>query len=335
MIEIFSAGKTKMNYIGVQLARHDGVKTRAEIEDRAITTRSSSTALFCIDSADRYKTIVEEQFGLESPYRFLIHKNRQSLLNGFFTRIAVTEIVFPYFIPNINARTNTIEVIYNGGAAATLTIPVQGFYSPPQLASTIEALLIPLTNPGATVTYTTTGQFLFNVGAGNTLILYPTTATKFSLFDLIGGEADWINPGGQILTSKVTRCRYTDFIDIVSPELTYNQDVKDGSSDPIVRDTLCRIYLEDETSPIVPVYQTAAPAGPVMPSSVAIPGTYPLTIYRKFPHPKQIQWNNTQPIGNLSFEVYDSRGELLTTNYAPMPDYKCPDWRMTLLVSEN
>lgn len=325
-----------MSYIGVQMSRFAGVPTKAEIEDKAITVRPSTTALFCVDSADRYKNVVEEQFGLASPYNCIISKNN-SLLNGFFTRIAVTEVVFPYFIPNINARTNTIEVIYNGGAGATLTIPLQGFYSPEQLAATLQAQLIPLTNPGATVDYTPTGQFVFDVGAGNTLVLFPSVAnaSRFSLFDLIGGEADWYSGAVQVLTSKVTRCRYTDYVDIVCPQLTYNQDLKDGSSDPIVRDTLCRVYIEDETSPIIPVYQTAAPAGPVMTSSVAIPGTYPLTIYRKFPHPKQIQWNNSQPIGNLSFEVYDSRGELLTTNYAPMPDFKCPDWRLTLLVSEN
>ena len=65
-----------------------------------------------------------------------------------------------------------------------------------------------------------------------------------------------------------------------------------------------------------------------------MPGTYPFTIYRQFKTPKMIKWNKSQPIGNLKFEVYDSRGNLLTMGGA-MSDYLAPDWRMTLLVSEN
>jgi hypothetical protein len=51
--------------------------------------------------------------------------------------------------------------------------------------------------------------------------------------------------------------------------------------------------------------------------------------------PKQILWNNTQPLGNITFEVYDSRGALLSANSTSMPDFQCPDWRISLLVSEN
>jgi hypothetical protein len=325
-----------MSLIGVQLARQHMFAEAPEIEDRAITVRPSSTALFSVDSSDRYASQVNAQFGTTSPYDFIISRN-QALLNGFFRRIAVTEIVFPYSIPNINTQTNTMKVIYNGGAEVTLTL-TEGFYSPPALAAALQAELIPLTSGATTVVYNSLGQFVIDVGAGDDLILFDSSSdpNNFGLFDLIGGTADWINPGGQILTGKSTRCRFTEYVDIVSPQLTYNQDLKDGSSDPIVRDALCRVYLEDETSPVIPLYQTAAPAGPVMSaSSVAIPGTYPYTIYRKFPHPKQILWNKTQSLGYLTFQVYDSRGKLLSANSGTMKDFMCPDWRMSILVSEN
>jgi hypothetical protein len=163
--------------------------------------------------------------------------------------------------------------------------------------------------------------------------------TEFQLYDLLNLSGPGVNGrtvDSTSITSGVTRCRYTEYIDIVSPQLTYNQDLKDGSSDPIVRDAIARVYIEDETSPIIPVYQTAAPAGPAMTSDIAIPGTYPFTIYRKFPHPKQILWNNTQPLGNLTFEVYDDKGQLLSAHLgAVYPDNTMPDWRITVLVSEN
>ena len=37
-------------------------------------------------------------------------------------------------------------------------------------------------------------------------------------------------------------------------------------------------------------------------------GVSPFVIYRQFPYPKQIRWNNTMPIGNVIFELYDDQG---------------------------
>ena len=327
-----------MSLIGVQLARRHMFADAAEVEDRAVTVRPSSTAVFAVDSADRYDSVLDSQFANTSPYDFSITRN-QSLLNGFFKRIAVTEVVFPYNIPNVNKQTNVILISYDGGASQTLTL-TEGFYSPPALAALLQAALIAATtNSGITVTYLSTGQFQIDATSGHTLQLFaPSSAgpNSFTLFDLLGGTDSWFGSASRILTGKSTRARFTDFVDIVSPQLTYNQSLKDSSTDPIIRDVLCRVYIEDETSPVIPVYQTAAPVGPIMSaSSVAIPGTYPFTIYRKFSAPKQILWDNTQPIGNITFQVYDSRGKLLSANSTNMPDVLCPDWRMTLLVSEN
>ena len=134
----------------------------------------------------------------------------------------------------------------------------------------------------------------------------------------------------------MTRCRYTEYIDIVCSQLTYNQKLKDGSSDPVVRDMVARVYIEDETSNLVPVFDTTAPAETVMPYDTVLPGTYPFTIYRKFTMPKQILWNNAQPLGNLTFEVYDDKGQILSSHLgAVYPDSLMPDWRITVLVSEN
>ena len=321
-----------MSLIATQMARAHGAKTAAEIEDRGITIRPSSTAVFAVDSFDRYNTPTESQFGITGPYSFQITRN-QALLNGFFRRIAMTEIVFPYYIPNINPKTKSIKVIYDGGAAATLTL-TEGFYTPTALATALQSALISggFTGAGTTIVYVN-GRFTIDVGAGHDLILYPVNTNEFGLFDLLGGTADWINPGGQTLTGKVTRCRYTEFVDIVCSQLTYNQDLKDTSTtNTFSRDILARIYLECENEQPIPVNIAGTPTN----VQDTIPGTYPFTIYRKFPHPKQIQWNNEQPIGNLLFEVYDDRGVLLSGNgTGNNGDFIFPDWRMTLLISEN
>jgi hypothetical protein len=335
-----------MSFITAQMARHLGAAGRIEeTVDRAITVRPSSSALFCVDSADRYASYNERATGATTPYTFRITKN-ESLLNGFFTRIALTEIVFPYWIPNINSKTDMIAFSDNGGALTPLTIAAQGFYSPSALAAALEgALVIATGNAGLTVSYTN-GVFVFNTNNADTISFargnFASPGAKlneFQLYDLLNLSGPGVN--GQTvaatsLVSGVTRCRYTEYIDIVSAPLTYNQDLKDGSSDPIVRDMICRVYIEDETSNIIPVYKTVAPEGAVMTQDVAIPGTYPFTIYRKFPMPKQILWNNTSPLGNLVFEVYDDKGQILSSHQgAVYPDSTMPDWRLTLLVSEN
>ena len=334
-----------MSLIAVQLARHHGAKTAAEIEDRAITIRPSSTALFCVDSADRYASYQARAAAPTGPYSFFITKN-ESLLNGFFSRIALTEVVFPYYIPNINSKTDTILVSENGGALQVITIPTGGFYSPAALADALEGLLqIALGNPALTVSYSN-GVFNFATNTVDTIAFargsfggLGAKLSEFQLYDLLALSGPGLN-GLQVAattqTTGVTRCRYTEYIDIVSSQLTYNQDLKDGSSDPVVRDMVARIYIEDETSPILPVFKTTAPEGVIMTQDTAIPGTYPFTIYRKFPHPKQIQWNNTQSLGSLQFEIYDDKGEPLSAHLGAIyPDSTMPDWRMTLLVSEN
>lgn len=333
-----------MSLIGVQLAKTHMFRDAAEVEDQAITVRPSSTALFCIDSADRYASYNDRASAGSTPYTFQITK-KESLLNGFFKRIALTEVVFPYYIPNINTRTSQIQLSVNGGGLTTITLPALGFYTPQDIAGLLEAQLVAAGIPTATVTYFE-GVFTFNTNSVDTIAFArgnyggvgAAKLTDFQLYDLLnlsGPGANGLQTASTTQTSGVTRCRYTEYIDIVCSQLTYNQELKDGSSDPIVRDMIARIYIEDETSNLVPVYKTVAPEGPIMPFDTAIPGTYPFTIYRKFSMPKQILWNSNQPLGNLRFEVYDDKGQILSSYIAPYPDSKMPDWRMTLLVSEN
>lgn len=308
-----------------------------DTEEDTITVRPSSTALFCIDSADRYGTIQDRATGTASPYAFNIVKN-QALLNGFFKRIALTEIVFPYYIPNINSRTDMIQVSENGGAFTTVTIPVLGFYSPVALAAELQTQLIATTtNPALTVGYLD-GRFVINTNTADTLAFargnyggLGSRISQFQLFDLLNMGP--INTVGAIVqTTGVTRCRYTEYIDIVSSQLTYNQKLKDASSDKIVRDVLARVYVESEDNLIQPYWNGTAEVI----STNDIPGTYPFTINRKFPMPKQIRWDDTQPLGNVTFEVYDDKGELVSAHLgAQIPDYQMPDWRFSLLVSEN
>jgi hypothetical protein len=340
------------------MARQNAFKNEDEVVDRAVTVRPSSTAIFAVDSGDRYPSFQASIGGTISPYSFNIQKN-ESLVNGFFKRIALTEIVFPYYIPNINRNTNRLSVSLNGGPFVTININATGgFMSPNEIAQALQVSLIAAGfNAGLTVQYTSEGRFLFQTGGVDTIAFQRSsfsagaTTNDFQLYDLLNLSAVVPNPvlPGQVVLTGVTRCRFTEYIDIVCSQLTYNQDLKDGSSSPALRDMLARVYIEGEDGAIQPYFRpnsyTAIPPGGIdgveVVSNQAIPGTYPFTIHRQFTKPKEIKWNNTQPLGNLKFEVYDDRGNLLSAygqivvGVNQTPDSSMPDWRMTLLLSEN
>lgn len=332
------------------MARYAGTQGRMETDqDRAVTVRPSSTAILAIDSADRYPAEPFEFSTFTSPYDFQITRS-QAILNGFFTRIALTEFVFPYYIPNINAYTNQLYYRINGGAVLSITLP-KGFYTPDELASTVQTLLRAGGLPALDVTYnppSTVGvtyapsSFLIETNAvdtvqfvrGNTTSV-PNSSTslrRFQLFDLMKLNDD----DATDIFGGTTRCRYIEYVDVVCTQLTYNQELKDSSSDPTARDVLARIYLETENEQIAPVWNGTEV---IVPANVAIPGTYPFTIYRQFKTPKQIMWTRTQPVGNLRFELFDNHGQPLDSGlYAGdivTGNALMPDWRLTLLVSEN
>ena len=341
-----------MSYMSVQMAKHTGASGRLEEnQDKAVTVRPSSTAVLAIDSADRYSSLQQSFDTRTNPYDFQITRN-QAILNGFFTRIALTEFVFPYYIPNVNCYTNQLYYKINGGATQSITVPI-GFYTPDQLAAQVETLLQAGGLPSATVVYnppnTTAAPtyapccFSIETGTadtvqflrGNTTSLpnSMTSTRRFQLFDMMALNDD----DATDIIGGTTRCRYIEYIDVVCSQLTYNQDLKDASSDPTVRDVLARIYLETENDQIAPVWDGT---GAIVPATVTVPGTYPVTIYRQFKTPKQILWNKAQPLGNLRFQLYDNRGQPLDAALNAIPDINAsngqmPDWRMTLLVSEN
>ena len=329
-------------------SRMGGASTNKD-ED-TMTMRPSSTSVLAVDSADRYPTYQLDYTNATSPYDFQITRN-QSILNGFFSRIALTEFVFPYYIPNVNAYTNTLYFTKNGGAVVSGTIPI-GFYTPTQLATAVETMLQANGFATATVVYNapstvapalylppccfsidtnSADDIEFVRGTGPAGSTSTTNLTTFQLFDMMAlpvnfGPSTFVN-------GNTTRCKYIEYIDVICTQLTYNQELKDSSSAPAVRDVLARIYIETENDQPTPVLINSVPTEVVD----TIPGTYPFTIYRQFRTPKQILWNKAQPLGNLRFELYNNRGEPLSVPITPnvVADEVAPDWRMTLLVSEN
>ena len=324
-----------------------------------VTVRPPSTSLLAIDSEDRFSNYAQASAAATlsptilnvTPYNFAISK-AESLMNGFFTRVGVSEINFPWAIPNINDKSNSMIVTYQttGNPPVSTTIQItNGFYTPYTLATTIATAIdaIPAL-AGFTFIYGEFGQpsFIYTGPGGNTTLIsfspvpyntaaYPWPNTTKQLFHVLGmtdlnGVLALEGAGGY------TFCQWTRYIDIVCAQLTNNQALKDQTSQTVARDVLARLYLGDA---LIQGNQEPLASQP----DFCPPGCAPFTIHRQYTNPKQIQWLPNQPIpGYLQFTLYDDSGAPLTETLGPLAPANPTevtvaylDWSMTMLVSEN
>lgn len=324
------------------------------VTDPGVTQRLPATSLLTVDSEDRFKDYVEKRAtsnsSTKSPYNFSIYANG-TILGGFVRRLGVSEVVFPWVIPNVNQLTNAMTVRYSLDNGATFTDYLltldTGFYNPSELAAAIQDIIRNNTGlTGFTMAYgdydTLLTQppyntnFQYTTGVSTQLVCFlPITSgplffnnTSKQLFDLLGftGENETPEDSGG---GRSTLCQYTRYVDIVSPQLTQFQGLMDGTTQQIKRDALCRIYLGDN-----PTMMNVAPNT----ASFCPPGTRPFVIYRNFNNMKNISWNANANIGNtLDFQVYDDGGTLLSDAFpnAVVNDALYADWSITILASEN
>ena len=289
------------------------------------TIRYPATANLMIDSTDGgYINGVMNPTASSGKFTITRPSNLQ---NGFFTRVAATEVVLNWSLPNISASvpgTITSTQAIDIATVGVVTFQIaDGVYNCQQA---IEAFitLVNASGNGITLTATSVGgncvltavgnNFRFPAGAGfMTDIGFPT-----------GGP--YTNTLSAALTTVAAGfgvLQQYKYIDFVSPQLTYCQDVKDASTNIQVRDVLCRWYFAFDTDlPVTdglgfPIYM----------------GYVPFSVRRLYNPPKQINWNPSLPVGNLSFEVWAT--PLDPTQPAVLLDNNYFEWAMTLQLSEN
>lgn len=298
----------------------------------SVTIRPPATANLMIDSTDRNESI------FPSPYEFQITK-RESILNGFFNRIATTEVVLEWCYDNINSSNNALFIDISGVGGNTFSdanYQVQitsGTFNVAQvLAQIVAALNLDTATTGATFTLVPSSSnplgFTGIDCSGAVFNMWPANPVLVQKLQTQLDFIDWTDvPGGEdlrkftyLLCPDIRPFRYIDF---VSSDITYAQNLKDSSTATIPRDILCRWYFADDS--------------PENLDSCGFPILQGYTSFvrrRIFNPPKQIRWDNNLPIGNLSFQVYDPDGVVLTL----LPGVTTADdtnWLMTLQVSEN
>jgi len=317
--------------------------------EKAVPIRNPASANLLIDSRDRVgynNTSFSTSFPDQTAANFTISKNN-SLMNGFFTRIAPTEVCLDWCVDNLN-QTNwantTIEfrpAALNGSNVSTITLGlVNGQYTTAQVLNDIVARfnanttcvannLILSTIQGSNGNYRGGEVSLQMFNSSNAAVQTYQIASRYPYLaqqlDLQGIDSNVSNIAQTAIGCP--KLLPTSFIDIASPNLTYNQNLKDSTTALTSRDVLFRWYFADTVPPPTdqygyPIYQ----------------GYKRFIQRREVAFPKQINWKPNQPIGQLAFQVLDDQGRVLppsligtgtsTANLSEM------EWQMTCLVSE-
>jgi hypothetical protein len=131
----------------------------------------------------------------------------------------------------------------------------------------------------------------------------------------------------QNATFPLMKYKYLDF---VSPQLTNQQDVKDGTTSPFfAQDSLFRWYLGTTTDFPLARDGYGFPISPTMKQ---------FYVRRNLPYPKNIKWEANIPLGNLAFQVFATRwlpsNILQPQTIVQLLDRSDYSWQMTLLASE-
>jgi len=272
--------------------------------EKGAPIRFPSTANLYIDSADRSSGTASD---------FLINKPA-NILTGFFTRMAVNEVVMDWSIPNVLASSgnNTFTVTITGPGAGTYTATLDdGFYTIKQALDDIVAQFntaLGTTRFSIVVNADNGGVFL-TIATGTFSITPSTLSTQLDL-----AQGPTLTANKEVLDPRILNTKY---IDIVSQNLTYNQDLKDASTATNVRDVVFRWFLAWDNEATYDGY-----GFPIL------QGYKPFLQRRSIAFPKQIKWSNQQPIGQLAFQLYDSSGNAFNTTVGRL------DFNMCLLVSE-
>ena len=307
-------------------------------QQMAQTIRQPAYTALMVDSMDRYPQGFPDSIDhVTSSSQWQLNANNYAL-NGYFTRVALTQVQFVWSLPTIIAGYNDSLSFTNASGSYSATIP-QGFYSCSMLSNAIAGAV----NAAAGSTLLTSST----VGDGGNLIF--TTASSNFLFDAphtYGTSAEGRffqtsgilpnypmtpNSSGTIytLTNAPPSLLPTRYIDITSKYLTKFQRVKDTTT-LIVNNSqniLARVYAFASGGSI---------AYPFPPSSADASGNIiwtaprPFVINQEFTNAKQLHWNPEEAISNFDITLYDEYGSLV-----PWTPQIGSEYQFTLLCSET
>jgi hypothetical protein len=333
-----------------------------------IIERTSASQYLVLDSKNRFFNAQPQGVQFQPWNNFRLQKG-QSLMESFATRLTISEIRFPWFIPNITTNNQIFYITGNTGDPTILTSRAilidSKYYKPSDLADEINSALA---NQAPTIVNkpelsydSDLKQFLWtNLLPNSTDYCYITWKRPTDYLAPDNSQSDEYNynstpsllktlgfnynnvffnplfPIRSFLQSNPTETLYTTYVDIISDKLNQYTTNLDGSSDSTSNRLLLRLYLADECS---------------FPQSYNVDGATalysPFLIHRQFKNPKQVMWNKESVVDWLDISVRDEYGlfiplpqvvintSLLNPNKSEIVEGAYPDFQITLLATEN
>lgn len=282
---------------------------------------------------------------------FIVANPGQNLVQGQMKDTALSEVLFPYDLPNVMPGFNTFQLASVDPEVVLEVVVPPGFYTGTEFATAVtDAIEAAATDAGETPAdwptcdydaVTNRFSFLPPVGgpyAADGILL----ASPYLYPANYAGPAPTYTIGKDILTimgmppltqvdppliitdpfeGNSAPLIFTQYIDICSPALCQYQFIRDGSTTSLPRrvDLICRLYIEDETS---------------MPQAFDVNGNYiptgcrPFVIHRQFKNQRVMRNTATNAINDVDIQLYDDCGQPLATAWAPR------DFQITFHVYE-
>jgi hypothetical protein len=337
------------------------------------TVRQASDVLLVLDSADRgvSQSITGEVYAnpITQPYNNFNLQKPQALVQGGIKRLKLTEVKFPYAIPNnVPTVTNFVWVqtysrstgAFIAEALITLSGFSTGFYSGTQYATELQTRLRASATIGVAagntwvVTYGTDSSFIITSDVTGTANLFTMTPIQKSTigsvalppksllsvlgFDVINNFNDVCVTPSDPKVSLYTPLSYTSYIDMTSVNLTRFQTIADTSTRQDSRGNLiCRLFVADENSvvPTIGAYWDSSSNVSVTYNTATPAGSLPFVIHRQFQDPKVFRWENNASINAIDIQLYDDVGNLLFYPSSVAASYSVPNFQVSFKCSEE
>lgn len=310
-------------------ARHEEVQT----------IRQPAYTALLVDSMDRYTNGYPEDILRQTSSSNWTLQSGQYVLNGYFTRLALTQIQFFWNLPTVAVNYNSAYAFNFSDLGFTyISIPT-GWYTPATLATAILNWSTGSFNPVPLTGFTCTANAITGVltfGYGSAFSIYAPSLTPQGsraippiiyaraqqTAGIIPGTATII-PAGEpgagtyTISGTVPTMLATRFINVESKYLTKYQRVKDSSTLTNGQSTniLCRVNA------FAPSTRTPWPA---------LVADTPFVVAMDFATTKLINWSPEEVISNFDISLTDEYGTLIPWT----PAYGC-EYSFTLIASET
>jgi hypothetical protein len=306
---------------------------------KKVITHNGENGNLVISSKDRLSGSF--QFPQAQPYNNFVIQKGFPLQQGQIMNIRLSEVLFPYSIPNVNDYNCRFGISNDPTAfiSSEIIVPT-GFYTGASLVATINPLIAAelVTNVPVLSYDANTNTFTFTAsGASYPVSIFPilnttqgaafTTAspvTSPSILSMMGfnfATQNYADPAA-VLVGGSASLVYTQYIDICSDVLTQYQNLPDASTGNVNHQhVICRLYIANETS----TSNTDASGNPLF------PGMSPFVIHRQFKNTKVMKWNNQNSVDRIDIQLYDDAGRRLRL---PTNNTTYQDFQITFQSSE-